>query len=374
MAANALVIQSSKSDLIWFVWLRSYREFNWSFPKNICQILLLLCGNHLIIMDSADKWFFLIVCPASQISSDFAGHFLFLIISFSDIFAICPECPPCPFIFVIQYNRKNTVWGDGHRANIQPVWSPRPSGIFVRFKQSNSADLQNRADDTRRRGFLLWPCADFRAAQCRALARAVQIRRLLSRRCVYNTRHRRGLLIRSRWYRGNAGAHYPRWNCGARGAVAQLVEQGKAHPVSAVQVRPAVFKRRHMSGYGHGKKSVFILVQPTAGGFDPRCRLPIDPRCTWTAGVVLSNVESGCCLAQQPQHGNAPRQDDVNTRQVQVWKVPQRIRGIQLYSDSNIVEEVRWLSHLLKSPAGAGPAVPTKPYAAKNRVSTAAVP
>nr|DAG28593.1 MAG TPA: hypothetical protein [Caudoviricetes sp.] len=60
-------------------------------------------------MDSADKWFFLIVCPASQISSDFAGHFLFLIISFSDIFAICPECPPCPFIFVIQYNRKNTV-------------------------------------------------------------------------------------------------------------------------------------------------------------------------------------------------------------------------------------------------------------------------
>lgn len=28
------------------------------------------------------------------------------IISFSDIFAICPECPPCPFIFVIQYNRK----------------------------------------------------------------------------------------------------------------------------------------------------------------------------------------------------------------------------------------------------------------------------
>ena len=173
MAANALVIQSSKSDLIWFVWLRSYREFNWSFPKNICQILLLLCGNHLIIMDSADKWFFLIVCPASQISSDFAGHFLFLIISFSDIFAICPECPPCPFIFVIQYNRKNTVWGDGHRANIQPVWSPRPSGIFVRFKQSNSAGLQHRADDTRRRGFLLWPCADFRAAQCRALARAV---------------------------------------------------------------------------------------------------------------------------------------------------------------------------------------------------------
>ena len=42
--------------------------------------------------------------------------------------------------------------------------------------------------------------------------------------------------------------------------------------MSAVQVRPAVFKRRHMSGYGYGKKSVFILVQPTAGGFDPRCR------------------------------------------------------------------------------------------------------
>jgi hypothetical protein len=38
--------------------------------------------------------------------------------------------------------------------------------------------------------------------------------------------------------------------------------------------------RLYMSGYGYGKKSVFILVQPTAGGFDPRYRLPIDPRCT----------------------------------------------------------------------------------------------
>nr|DAW70545.1 MAG TPA: hypothetical protein [Caudoviricetes sp.] len=34
---------------------------------------------------------------------------VYSIISFSDIFAICPECPPCPFMFVIQYNRKNTV-------------------------------------------------------------------------------------------------------------------------------------------------------------------------------------------------------------------------------------------------------------------------
>lgn len=62
------------------------------------------------------------------------------------------------------------------------------------------------------------------------------------------------------------------WNCGVRVAVAQLVEPGKAHPVSAVQVRPAVLGRWYMSGYGHGKKSVFILVQPTAGGFNPRCR------------------------------------------------------------------------------------------------------
>ena len=34
-------------------------------------------------------------------------------------------------------------------------------------------------------------------------------------------------------------------------------------------------------------------------------------------------------------------------------------KGIQLYSGSNIAEEVRRFSHLLKSPAGAGPAVPT---------------
>nr|DAN56811.1 MAG TPA: hypothetical protein [Caudoviricetes sp.] len=34
-------------------------------------------------------------------------------------------------------------------------------------------------------------------------------------------------------------------------------------------------------------------------------------------------------------------------------------RGIQLYRDSDIAEEVRRFTHLLKSSAGAGPAVST---------------